>query len=59
MRRVFDCFIFNNEIDLLEMRLNILDDVVDKFIIVEGNTTFSGNKKESNYLKNKDRFKKW
>lgn len=59
MRRVFDCFIFNNEIDLLEMRLNILDDVVDKFIIVEGNTTFSGNKKESNYLKNKDIFKKW
>ena len=32
--QVFDCFIFNNEVDLLELRLNILDDVVDKFVIV-------------------------
>jgi|TARA_R100000084_G_scaffold70829_1_gene31436 beta-1,4-mannosyl-glycoprotein beta-1,4-N-acetylglucosaminyltransferase len=57
--QVFDCFIFNNEVDLLELRLNILDDVVDKFVIVEGNSTFSGNKKESNFLKNKERFEKW
>lgn len=57
--RVFDCFIFNNEVDLLELRLNILDDVVDKFVIVEGNSTFSGNKKESIFLKNEERFEKW
>jgi len=57
--RVFDCFIFNNEVDLLEMRLNILNDVVDKFVIIEGNKTFSGMKKESFYEKSKDRFKEW
>ena len=54
--KIFDCFIFNNEVELLELRLNILNDVVDKFVIVEGNSTFSGKKKESSFLKNKDRF---
>ena len=57
--KVYDCFIFNHEIELLELRLNILDSVVDKFILTEGDTTFSGNPKESFYLKNKERFSKW
>ena len=57
--KIYDCFIINNEIDLLEMRINILNDVVDKFIIIEGDLSFSGNKKESNYLKYKDKFFKW
>ena len=57
--KVYDCFIFNNELDLLELRLNILDPYVDKFIITDGDTTFSGNPKESVYLKNKERFSKW
>ena len=30
--KVFDSFIFFNELDLLEMRLNILNDVVDYFV---------------------------
>ena len=57
--KIFDCFIFNNEVELLEIRLNILNDVVDKFVIVEGKSTFSGKKKDSSFLKNKDRFEKW
>ena len=28
---VYDCFIFFNELDLLEIRLNELNDIVDKF----------------------------
>ena len=28
---IYDCFSFFNELDLLEIRLNILKDVVDKF----------------------------
>ena len=56
---IYDCFIFNNEIDLLELRLSILDDVVDKFVIIEGDKTFSGNSKESNFIAHWDRFKKW
>lgn len=57
--KIYDCFIFHNEVELLELRLNILNDVVDKFVIVEGDTTFSGVKKESNFLKNKEKFKQW
>jgi beta-1,4-mannosyl-glycoprotein beta-1,4-N-acetylglucosaminyltransferase len=57
--KIYDCFIFNNEVDLLELRLNILDEVVDKFVIIEGKKTFSGNDKESVFLKNKKKFTRW
>ena len=56
---IYDCFIFNNEVELLELRLNILDPYVDKFVLTEGDTTFSGSPKESVYLQNKERFAKW
>ena len=56
---IYDCFIFNNEVELLELRLNILDPYVDKFVLTEGDTTFSGLPKESVYLQNKERFSKW
>ena len=55
----YDSFIFNHEVELLEIRFNILNDYVDNFIITEGDITFSGLPKESHYLKNKDKFKKW
>lgn len=42
---VVDVFTFNGEIDVLLLRLNMLGSYVDKFIIVEAKTTFSGNKK--------------
>ena len=57
--KIFDCFIFNHEVELLEIRLNILNDYVDKFIITEGDMTFSGLPKESHFLNNKERFTKW
>ena len=38
---IYDCFPFNNELDILEIRLNILNDVVDKFILVEASKTQS------------------
>ena len=43
---IYDCFPFFNEIDLLKIRLNTLDGVVDKFVIYESQYTFSGNIKE-------------
>ena len=57
--KIFDCFIFNHEVELLEIRMNILNDYVDKFVITEGDVTFSGLPKESHFLNNKDRFAKW
>ena len=57
--KIFDCFIFNHEIELLEMRMNILNDYVDKFVITEGDITFSGKPKESHFSNNRERFAKW
>jgi beta-1,4-mannosyl-glycoprotein beta-1,4-N-acetylglucosaminyltransferase len=56
---VIDAFMFFNELDLLEIRLNILDPVVDTFVIVEATETFSGQQKPLYYQVNKNRFKKW
>jgi len=57
--RIFDSFIFFNELELLEMRLNILGDVVDKFVLTESPFTVSGNEKPLYYEENKDKFAKF
>ena len=49
--KIVDCFIFYNELDLLEYRLNVLWDIVSFFVICEASTTFIGNSKEY-YLEN-------
>lgn len=54
---VYDCFIFFNELDLLEIRLNTLKDVVDRFVIVESENTFQGKPKPLYFEENKVRFK--
>ena len=46
VREVCDIFLFNGEMDMLDLRLNILDPVVDRFIIKEANQTFQGEPKE-------------
>ncbi len=57
--KIIDCFTFYNELDLLEYRLNVLNDVVDYFIIVEANQTFIGKQKELYFNNNKGRFDKF
>ena len=57
--KVFDSFIFFNELELLELRLNILNDVVDYFVLTESPFTVSGNEKPLYYQENKDRFGKF
>ena len=59
MNRIFDCFTFFNELDLLEFRLEYLDPVVDYFVIAESNLTHSGNEKPYNYHNNSKRYEKW
>lgn len=56
---IYDCFFFFDELDLLEIRLNVLDSVVDKFVIVESTETFNGKIKSLVFKENRDRFKKW
>ncbi len=50
---VYDCIPFFNELDILKLRLHILDPIVDRFIIEEATVTFSGEKKELCFEKNK------
>ena len=57
--KVFDCFPFYDELDLLEIRLNILNDVVDYFVLTEATRTFTGKPKPLHYDNNKVRFKKF
>ncbi len=55
-KKIIDCFTFYNELDLLEYRLNVLNDVVDYFVIVEANQTHAGKQKELYFNNNKERF---
>jgi len=54
--RCHDCTLFFNELDMLELRLNILDEVVDHFVIVEASYTFTGKPKELVFPRHRDRF---
>lgn len=57
--KIFDCFIFFNELELLELRLMELYQTVDYFVLVEANRTHTGKPKSFIFEKNKDRFKKY
>lgn len=37
---VYDCFQFFNELDILKLRLHIMNPVVDRFVISEATETF-------------------
>ena len=52
----YDCFTFFNELDLLEIRLNTLKDVVDRFVMAEATRTHSGKPKELLFELNRGRF---
>lgn len=56
---IYDCIPFFNELDILNLRLHILDPLVDKFIIEEATVTFSGQPKELCFEKNKDMFQEF
>ena len=58
-KKIIDCFIFYNELDLLNYRLNILNDYVDYFVIVEATHTFVGKEKPLVYQENKELFKEF
>ena len=57
MSKIYDCFTFYNEFDILELRLQEHWDYVDKFVIAEANTTHQGAPKEFLLEQNWDRFK--
>ena len=54
-----DGFMFYNELDILELRLETLDPYVDRFVLVEAEVNHVGGPKELFFQKNKERFTKW
>jgi beta-1,4-mannosyl-glycoprotein beta-1,4-N-acetylglucosaminyltransferase len=54
-----DTFMFYNELDILELRLELLDRYVDRFVLVEAEVNHVGGAKELFFQKNKERFAKW
>lgn len=57
--KIIDTFLFFNELDLLEIRLNELYPYVNYFVINEATHTFSGIKKPLFYQENKEYFSKY
>lgn len=59
MTKIYDCFTFFNELDLLELRFEELYDHVDHFVLVEANRTFQNNIKPYYFGENHYRFSKY
>ncbi len=57
--KIFDCFTFSDELDLLELRLRVSAPHVDHFVLVEATQTFSGKEKPLHYELNRSRFSTW
>lgn len=56
---VYDCIPFFNEVDILKLRLHIMDPYVDRFVIEEATMTFSGEPKELCFEKNREMFREF
>jgi len=57
--KIYDCFTFYAEMDLLELRLQELYEHVDHFVIVEGDHTFTNTAKPYNFEVNQARYQKY
>lgn len=56
MSQVWDCFLFNDEIELLSFRLSELESVVDRFVVIESAETFTRQRKPLHFSENKELF---
>ena len=56
---IYDCFLFFNELDLLDIRLHELNPHVDRFVLVEADKTYSNQSKPLYYVENKHLFKEF
>ena len=56
---VFDCIPFFNELDILKLRMQILNPYVDWFVIEESSVTFSGEPKRMIFAENRHLFQEF
>jgi beta-1,4-mannosyl-glycoprotein beta-1,4-N-acetylglucosaminyltransferase len=59
MKKIYDCFNFYNEFDILDLRFNVLDEYVDYFVIIESSVTHSGQPKKFFFDENKEKYGKF
>ncbi|MBE8952692.1 MAG: hypothetical protein SR1Q7_06070 [Quinella sp. 1Q7] len=57
--KIYDCFTFYNEFELLELRLKALWDVVDYFVLVEADRTHTNKPKPFYFYEYQDDFKEF
>lgn len=57
--KVFDCFTFYNEFELLELRLNSLNNIADYFVLVEADKTHNNTPKPFYFDERKSEFEKF
>lgn len=56
MPKIYDCFTFFNELDILDIRLAELAEAVDHFVLVEATRGFTGKPKPLHYADNAARY---
>jgi beta-1,4-mannosyl-glycoprotein beta-1,4-N-acetylglucosaminyltransferase len=56
---LYDCFLFFDELELLDLRLHYLDPLVDRFVLVESTKTFSMKDKPLFFEENRSMFSKF
>lgn len=56
---IIDTTLFNNEFDMLDIRLALTENYVDRWVICEGSRTMSGKAKPWHLSDNLDRYAKW
>ncbi|WP_082054414.1 hypothetical protein [Methyloterricola oryzae] len=57
--KIYDCFIFNDELSLLKIRLAYLYNHVEKFVLCESTRNFSGKSKPLQFAENAADFEVW
>jgi len=57
--KIYDCFLFFNELELLTIRLNEMDEGVDYFVLVEAAETFRGTPKSLYFSENRQLFEQF
>lgn len=59
MAMIIDTTLFNNEFDMLDIRMELTQSWVDRWVICEGNRTMSGHPKPFYLTDNLDRYRHW
>ena len=57
--KVYDCFLFHNEFEILELRLKSLWNVVDCFVLLEADKSLNNIPQTFLFNENKERFKEF